>query len=112
MYYLKQWLLLNPKYKAIQFNPNVIPENIQDQITFKVEHVKEMNQNLIDIFDQAVKMGTNDPDIYSAMAILFFIKREYGVSIDLFNKALSLDPTNYLLMNKVGATLAHLGRAD
>jgi peroxin-5 len=25
---------------------------------------------------------------------------------------LSLDPTNYLLMNKVGATLAHLGRAD
>lgn len=40
MYYLKQWLLLNPKYKAIQFNPNVIPENIQDQITFKVEHVK------------------------------------------------------------------------
>ena len=46
------------------------------------------------------------------MAILFFIKREYDVSIDLFNRALNLDPTNYLLMNKVGATLAHLGRAD
>ena len=30
----------------------------------------------------------------------------------MFNRALNLDPTNYLLMNKVGATLAHLGRAD
>ncbi len=71
-----------------------------------------MNQNLINVFDQAIKLNQNDPDIYSAMAILFFIKREYNVAIDLFNKALSLDPTNYLLMNKVGATLAHLGRAD
>ena len=71
-----------------------------------------MNQNLINVFDQAIKINANDPDIYSAMAILFFIKREYNISIDLFNKALNLDPTNYLLMNKVGATLAHLGRAD
>ena len=46
------------------------------------------------------------------MAILFFVKREYEVSIDLFNRALNLDPTNYLLMNKVGAALAHLGRSD
>jgi len=46
------------------------------------------------------------------MAILFFIKRDYETAIDLFKKALSLDPTNYLLLNKVGATLAHLGRAD
>lgn len=50
--------------------------------------------------------------IQSGLAILFFIKREYEVSIDLFNRALNLDPTNYLLMNKVGATLAHLGRAE
>lgn len=112
MYYLKQWMLYNPKYKSIKFDPQVIPDNIQDQITFSMEDVKSMNQNLISVFDQAIKMNQNDPDIYSAMAILFFIKREYPVAIDLFNKALSLDPTNYLLMNKVGATLAHLGRAD
>lgn len=71
-----------------------------------------MNQNLINVFDQAIKIGGNDPDLYSAMAILFFIKRDYETAIELFNKALLLDPTNYLLLNKVGATLAHLGRAD
>lgn len=36
MYYLKQWLLLNPKYKDIKFDTNIIPENIQDQMTFKM----------------------------------------------------------------------------
>ena len=48
----------------------------------------------------------------TALAILFFVKREYETSIDLFNRALKFDPTNYLLMNKIGAALAHLGRAD
>lgn len=43
---------------------------------------------------------------------MFFIKRDYDRAIDLFKRALELDPTNYLLMNKVGAALAHLGRAD
>ncbi len=36
MYYLKQWLLFNPKYKTIQFDPQIIPDNIEQQITFKV----------------------------------------------------------------------------
>ncbi len=35
-----------------------------------------MNQNLINIFDQTIKFSNNsDPELYSAMAILFFIKR-------------------------------------
>lgn len=80
--------------------------------TYKVEEIKMMNDQLIKVFDEAAKINPNDPELLSALAILFFIKREYEVSIDLFNRALNLDPTNYLLMNKVGATLAHLGRAD
>jgi hypothetical protein len=40
-----------------------------------------MNQNLINVFDQAIEIGGNDPDLYSAMAILFFIKRDYETAI-------------------------------
>jgi hypothetical protein len=36
-----------------------------------------MNLDLINVFDQAMKMNSNDPELCSAMAILFFIKREY-----------------------------------
>ena len=46
------------------------------------------------------------------MGILLYLGYEYARSIKHFNMALSLDPTNYLLLNKVGATMANLGRAD
>ena len=37
---------------------------------------------------------------------------DYKNSVTLFNEALKHDPTNYSLWNKLGATLAHLGRTD
>jgi peroxin-5 len=111
MNFLKRWLMLNPKYQMKGID-NIIPDSMVNQPTYKVEEIKMVNDALIKAFDDAAKMNPNDPELLSASAILFFIKREYEVSIDLFNRALNLDPTNYLLMNKVGATLAHLGRAD
>lgn len=111
MNFLKRWLMLNPKYK-MEGIAGIIPEEMVNLPTYKVEEIKMMNDQLIKVFDEAAKINPNDPELLSALAILFFIKREYEVSIDLFNRALNLDPTNYLLMNKVGATLAHLGRAD
>jgi peroxin-5 len=111
MNFLKRWLMLNPKYKMTGID-QIIPDEMINQPTYKVEEIKSVNDQLIRAFDEAAKMNPNDPELLSASAILFFIKREYDVAIDLFNRALNLDPTNYLLMNKVGATLAHLGRAD
>lgn len=111
MNFLKRWLMLNPKYKVTGIE-QIIPEDMVNQPTYKVEEIKRVNDSLIRVFDDAAKMNPNDPELLAASAILFFIKREYDVAIDLFNRALNLDPTNYLLMNKVGATLAHLGRAD
>jgi peroxin-5 len=113
MNFLKRWLMLNPKYQMTGID-SIIPDELANQPTYKVEEIKRINDSLIKAFDDAAKMNPNDPDpeLLSAGAILFFIKREYEVAIDLFNRALNLDPTNYLLMNKVGATLAHLGRAD
>lgn len=46
------------------------------------------------------------------MAVLFFISRDYKSSVNLFNEALKHDPSNYSLWNKLGATLAHLGRTE
>ena len=34
------------------------------------------------------------------------------MSVDLFKKALQIEPKNYQLWNKLGATLAHLNEAD
>lgn len=44
--------------------------------------------------------------------MLYFIKRDYEIAVGLFDKALKIDSSNYSLWNKVGATLAHLGKPD
>lgn len=46
------------------------------------------------------------------MSVLHFIARDYENSVILFKEALKFDTSNYSLWNKLGATLAHLGRAD
>ena len=46
------------------------------------------------------------------MSVLHFIARDYDNSVVLFREALKYDNSNYSLWNKLGATLAHLGRAD
>ena len=48
-----------------------------NQPTYKVEDIKRVNDQLIKAFDDAAKMNPNDPELLSASAILFFIKREY-----------------------------------
>ena len=111
MNFLKRWIMLNPKYQ-IKGIDHIIPDEVVNQPNYRIEDIKRINDSLIRVFDDAAKINPNDPELLQASAILFFIKREYEVAIDLFNRALNLDPTNYLLMNKVGATLAHLGRAD
>ena len=44
--------------------------------------------------------------------MLYFIAQDFRQSVVLFNEALKYDPENYSLWNKLGATLAHLGKVD
>ena len=34
MNYLKHWMVHNPKFKAVEINPNIIPEEIANQYSF------------------------------------------------------------------------------
>jgi len=51
MNYLKQWLILNPKYQQLKFDPNIIPEDLVNLPTYKIDDIKRMNQDLINVFD-------------------------------------------------------------
>lgn len=63
MNYLKKWIIFNPKYKELNVDPNIIPDENTNQYTYKIEEIKAMNANLIKVFDQAVKMNPNDPEL-------------------------------------------------
>lgn len=48
-----------------------------DLPTYKVDDIRQVNEQLIGAFSEAAKMNNNDPELLSALAILFFIKRDY-----------------------------------
>jgi peroxin-5 len=111
MNFLKMWLLHNQTYAgAIQIDPMLIPS---DQTSnFTTEEIRAMNAQMIDVFERARAFKPDDPELYNALAVLYFISRDYEKGVILFREALKYDPENYSLWNKLGASLAHLGRAD
>ena len=67
---------------------------------------------MLEVFEQARSVNPNDPELLNSLAVLNFIQRDYDKSVQLFMQALKYDQDNYSLWNKLGATLAHLGRAE
>lgn len=62
MNYLKRWIMLNPKYK-MEGIENIIPEEMVNLPTYKVQEIKAINDKLISVFDNAVKINPNDPEL-------------------------------------------------
>ena len=60
MNYLKRWIMLNPKYRMEQV-AGIIPENMVDLPSYKVEDIRNINEQLIGAFSEAAKMNNNDP---------------------------------------------------
>jgi peroxin-5 len=50
MNYLKKWIICNPKYKHVNVDPNVIPDNQVDFYTYRIEDIKTANERMIGIF--------------------------------------------------------------
>lgn len=53
-----------------------------------------------------------DPDVQVALAVLLNTMEDYTRALDCFLTALAVRPDDWLLYNRVGATMANSGRAD
>ena len=72
MNFLKKWIILNPKYKHLGIDPNIIPDNEVDYNTYKIEDIKMMNEKIIHVFENAAAQYQNDPELY----VSFFLNPE------------------------------------
>jgi len=90
---LYQWLQRNPKYSNLHLPP------INDELD--LQKVEEM-------YIMAAKSSPSiDPQVHSALGLIYNLTFEYDKAIDCFRAALSERPDDYQLWNKLGATTAN-----
>ncbi|XP_059423610.1 peroxisomal biogenesis factor 5 isoform X3 [Carassius carassius] len=117
---LRDWLRHNPKYRHIleQHEREKERESVRER-----EKERERFGSLLPeaLFNEvqtlflsaaAAEPTQVDPELQCGLGVLFNLSREYDKAVDCFSAALSVTPQDYLLWNKLGATLANGNRSE
>ncbi|CAG9865302.1 unnamed protein product [Phyllotreta striolata] len=105
---LLSWLQHNPKYQDIA-TPNI---KLSGQVTSLL--VDSDHQIIQDLFIKAAQKNPQDVDyeVQCGLGVLFNLTGEYNKAADCFTAALSVQPDDARLWNRLGATLANGSRPE
>ncbi|XP_057696364.1 PEX5-related protein isoform X2 [Corythoichthys intestinalis] len=116
---LLRWLRHNPKYKQLLKGKNhlVGSPNSQRRLSYAPNmgrHESAMLPEVKELFLEAVQHNSDtvDPDLQTGLGVLYNLSGEFNKAVDAFNTALSVRPEDYLLWNRLGATLANGDRSE
>ncbi|XP_051921050.1 peroxisomal biogenesis factor 5 isoform X2 [Hippocampus zosterae] len=117
---LRDWLKHNPKYGGVWEQHE---RERQQDASRQREKEKERFGSLLpeslftdvqSLFLRAANADPAqvDPQLQCGLGVLFNLSGEYDKAVDCFTAALSVTPQDYLLWNKLGATLANGSRSE
>ncbi|OSD06848.1 TPR-like protein [Trametes coccinea BRFM310] len=106
---IREWVTRNDRYAAAvaQFR-EAHPEPVNATQGEKLTNLMHCLMSIV----RENAGGEIDADIQIALAVLLNTNEEYAKARDCFTTALAVRPDDWLLYNRVGATLANSGRPD
>ncbi|KAM5532856.1 hypothetical protein V8D89_013497 [Ganoderma adspersum] len=106
---IREWIERNPRYAAAveQFRA-LNPEEPDARPGERLTHLMQCLMSIV----RENAGGEIDADIQIALAVLLNTNEDYDKARDCFITALAVRPDDWLLYNRVGATLANSGHPD
>ncbi|GAA6102537.1 PEX5-related protein isoform X1 [Tachysurus ichikawai] len=109
------WLRHNPKYKHHLKNSNNLQGSPSSRhLSLSAPTACSLLPEVKELFLEVAQQNpdTIDPDLQTGLGVLYNLSSEFNKAVDAFNTALSVRPEDYLLWNRLGATLANGDRSE
>ncbi|XP_077054893.1 PEX5-related protein isoform X2 [Siphateles boraxobius] len=109
------WIKHNPKYKhLLKSRTHLQGSPGSRRLSYSSTNGCPLLLEVKDLYLDAAQQNTDtiDPDLQTGLGVLYNLSSEFNKAVEAFNAALSVRPEDYLLWNRLGATLANGDRSE